>query len=135
MRSRSWELVQQLTLLSVVTSIALNTTLQQRWSRVRHTDFALQRDTLARLRAELGRGVRDPTSVRGMARQLARVGLRPSDFGFTSKEALEIERAMVAWHRPLTWFEVLFRGKKPIDPEAVPEIGFDISDEGASMLT
>lgn len=133
-RSRIAELVPQLVLLSAVTSVALNTTMQQRWSRIRDYEHAQQMDVLRGVNAELDKGRRRPPAHE-LARQLVRVGLRPSDFGFTSTEALEIERAMSAWHRPLTWYEALFTGKKPFDPDAAFQKEEEITDQGACRLT
>ena len=129
-RTRIAALVPQMVLLSAVTSVALNTTMQQRWSRIRDQEHAQQMDVLRRISADLDRG-RKRAPSHELARQLVRVGLRPSEFGFVSREALEIERAMTAWHRPLTWYDALFRGKKPFDPDVALAKEQDVTDKGA----
>lgn len=112
-RRRLVALVPPLALLSVVTSVALNTIRLRREAVARDRTFRSQREVLRQLKRHVESS---PSEVLArstdVGRQLARVGLKPSALGFSGAEVAEVEDAMAEWHRPLTWFEALFRGRK-----------------------
>ena len=98
--------------LSVVTSLALNTTVQLRLRDERNREFVIQRELLKRLREQLRvnrrRALADTPSI---CKQLVLAGLKPSDYGFEGVAVKDAEETTKVYHPQLSWYEVLFTGR------------------------
>ena len=98
--------------LSVVTSLALNTTVQLRLRDERNREFMIQRELLRRLRDQLRISRRRTLSdTPNICKQLVLAGLRPSDYGFEGVVVKDAEETTKAHHPHLSWYEVFFTGR------------------------
>ncbi|WFD00168.1 hypothetical protein MYAM1_002915 [Malassezia yamatoensis] len=100
-------------MLSVVSSVALNTTLLIKERNVSTKIFRLQREVLQNLRDQL-RIDRAHTLARTpeICRQLVKVGLNPADYGLDENESATASADVQPFHRNLSWFDVLFSRRK-----------------------
>ncbi|KAI3624227.1 hypothetical protein CBS14141_002655 [Malassezia furfur] len=114
-------LIPQFLMLSVVSSVALNTTLIIRERELGARSFRLQREVLQNLREQL-RMNRSATLARSpeICRQLVKVGLKPSDYGLDNEESAHAEADVVPFHRDLSWFDVFFSRRK-VDQQYNPK--------------
>lgn len=115
------QLAYDLALLSVVTSLALNTTLLVREREIRNRSFRLQREVLTNLRQHLQTN-RAATLGRApeVCRQLVKVGLKPAAYGLDERESATAEADVVPFHRDLSWYDVFFRRRK-LDEQHRPQ--------------
>lgn len=98
--------------LSVVTSLALNTTVQLRLRDERNRQFMIQRELLRRLRDQLRISRRRTLSdTPNICKQLVLAGLRPSDYGFEGMAVKDAEETTKVHHPHLSWYEVFFTGR------------------------
>jgi len=101
-------------LLSVVTSLALNTTMQLRSRNERNRDFVIQRQLILRVLEQLEKNRRQTLlNTSSICKQMILAGLKPSEFGFDSAEASDIESSMKSYHSDLSWYEAFFSQKSP----------------------
>lgn len=100
-------------MLSVVSSVALNTTLLIRDRNLRNRSFRLQREVLINLREQL-RTDRSIVLAKSpeICRQLVKVGLKPVDFGLDEASSCAAEADVTPFHRSLSWYDVFFSRKK-----------------------
>lgn len=114
-------LIPQFLMLSVVSSVALNTTLMIRERELAARSFRLQREVLQNLREQL-RMNRSATLARSpeICRQLVKVGLKPTDYGLDSEDSAHAEADVVPFHRDLSWFDVFFSRRK-VDQQYNPK--------------
>ena len=83
-------------LLSVVTSLALNTTMQLRSRNERNRDFVIQRQLILRVLEQLQNNRRQTLlNTSSICKQMILAGLKPSEFGFDSAEASDIESTLI----------------------------------------
>lgn len=132
------ELVPQLILLSIVTSLALNVTAMRRLRRERNLKFANQRELLIQIRDQL-RSDRRLTLLHSpdFCKKMVLVGLKPSEFGFERTIASEAESSLAPYSRHLSWYEVFFsnkshRGQAP-SPD-IPRVESTNEDDWDGML-
>lgn len=98
--------------LSVVTSLALNTTVQLRLRDQRNREFVIQRELLKRLRDQLRTNRRRTlTDTPNICKQLVLAGLKPSDYGFEGGAVKDAEETTRVYHPHLSWYEVFFTGR------------------------
>lgn len=101
-------------LLSVVTSLALNTTMQLRSRNERNREFVIQRQLLVKVLEQLQNNRRQTLlNTSSICKQMILAGLKPSEFGFDSAEASDIEGSMKSYHSDLSWYEAFFSQKSP----------------------
>lgn len=122
-------LIPQFLMLSVVSSVALNTTLLMREREVQSRSFRLQREVLVNLREQL-RLDRSATLARSseICRQLVKVGLKPVDYGLNETDSAEAEADVTPFHRKLSWYDVFFSRNK-IDKQFNPKAGLSAEQQ------
>lgn len=127
--------VPDLIFLSIVTSIALNTTVQLRLRDERNRQFIIQRELLRRIRDQL-KTTRELSNASNVCRQMVLAGLIPSDYGFRGTEAKNAEETTNKWVHPhLSWFDVFFSGKlKQLPDNKYDESVEDEWEKGALHL-
>ena len=104
-------LASQLLGLSIVTSLALNTTIQLRQRDERNRLYIKQKEILTTLLQQLRSGQRiTHTQESHICKQLVKVGLHPEDFGFQGDHVREAKEVTTHVHEPLNWRDVLFGG-------------------------
>ena len=87
---------------------------------MRDARYKSQKEALDTLSSRLAKGWQDiGASAQLIARDLLRVGIKPSGVGFESDEVKELEKYMNNYSKSLTWYDALFKIRRnpqgPID--------------------
>jgi len=116
------ELAPQLILLSVVTSLALNTTAMRRHRVERNLKFNNNLELLTLVRDQLRYDRRRTLSHSPeICAKMVLAGFKPSDFGFDSSVASDAESSLTPYSRHLSWYEAFFSSKNQQDVANVPD--------------